>query len=91
MQKKIILRAFKLCLFKVMIYYSILYFEKWNIIYKSKQGLNQHNVLFLLGIEKIDASKFGYIEVIYLLRINQQLSTLTTIQVAKDSKIFLLL
>ena len=57
MQKKIILRAFKLCLFKVMIYYSILYFEKWNIIYKSKQGLNQHNVLFLLGIEKIATPK----------------------------------
>ena len=43
-----------------MIYYSILYFEKWNIIYKSKQGLNQHNVLFLLSIEKINDAAAGY-------------------------------
>ena len=27
------------------------------LIYKSKQGLNQHNVLFLLGIEKIATPK----------------------------------
>ena len=30
------------------------------LIYKSKQGLNQHNVLFLLSIEKINDAAAGY-------------------------------
>ena len=35
-------------------------FENGILIYKSKQGLNQHNVLFLLSIEKINDAAAGY-------------------------------